>query len=119
MVPAVVHARNAVAVVFILNGFCFASFVSRVPDIRSTLELSNGTLGLLLLAIAGGSVIALPSSGRLIGRVGPAGAVRLGATSCVVGLTLASISIGVWEAMPGPRSGCSFTASAPGSGTWR
>ena len=116
MVPAVVHARNAVAVVFILNGFCFASFVSRVPDIRSTLELSNGTLGLLLLAIAGGSVIALPSSGRLIGRVGPAGAVRLGATSCVVGLTLASISIGVWEAMPAAAVG--LFLYGVGTGVW-
>ena len=44
--------------------------VSRLPDIRSGLELDNGSLGLLLLAISVGSVIALPLSGRLIDRIG-------------------------------------------------
>ena len=42
-------ARNAVAMVFGLNGFCFATLVSRVPDLRASLDLSNGALGALLL----------------------------------------------------------------------
>jgi fucose permease len=113
---AVTHARNAVAVVFVLNGFCFASFVSRVPDIRSALDLSNGRLGLLLLAIAGGSVLALPSAGRVIGRIGPAGTVRLGAACCAVGLTLATISIGALEAVPPAAVGL-FLYGA-GTGLW-
>jgi len=115
-VPAVLPARNAVAVVFILNGFCFASFVSRVPDIRSTLDLSNGRLGLLLLAISAGSVLALPSAGRLIDRVGPAGAVRLGAASCAFGMTLATLSIGVWQTMPAAAVGLFFYGV--GTGVW-
>lgn len=114
--PAVLPARNAVAVVFILNGFCFASFVSRVPDIRSTLDLSNGRLGLLLLAISAGSVLALPSAGRLIDRVGPAGAVRLGAASCAFGMTLATLSIGVWQTMPAAAVGLFFYGV--GTGVW-
>lgn len=114
--PAVLPARNAVAAVFILNGFCFASFVSRVPDIRSTLDLSNGRLGLLLLAISAGSVLALPSAGRLIDRIGPAGAVRLGAASCAVGITLATVSIGVWETMPAAAVGLFFYGV--GTGVW-
>ena len=115
-VTAVLPARNAVAVVFILNGFCFASFVSRVPDIRSTLDLSNGNLGLLLLAISLGSVLALPSAGRLIDRIGPAGAVRLGASSSAVGLTLATVSIGVWEAKPAAAVG--LFLYGVGTGIW-
>jgi MFS family permease len=115
-VPAVIPARNAVAVVFILNGFCFASFVSRVPDVRSMLSLSNGSLGLLLLAIAAGSVIALPSAGRLIERVGPAGAVRLGAGSCAAGLTLATVSIGVFGTIPTAAVGLFFYGV--GTGIW-
>ena len=50
--------------VFVLNGFCFASLFSRVPDLRSGLDLDNGALGLLLLAGAAGSVLALPASRR-------------------------------------------------------
>ena len=54
-----VAARNAVAAAFIVNGLLFASLVSRVPDLRGDLDLSNRGLGLLLLAIAAGSVLAL------------------------------------------------------------
>jgi MFS family permease len=115
-VHAVIPARNAVAVVFILNGFCFASFVSRVPDVRSTLDLSNGSLGFLLLAIAVGSIIALPSAGWIIGRLGPAGAVRLGAVSCAFGLALATISIGVFETLPTAAVGLFFYGV--GTGIW-
>lgn len=114
--PAVLPARNAVAVVFVLNGFCFASFVSRVPDIRETLDLSNGGLGLLLLAISFGSVLALPSAGRLIERVGPAGAVRIGAASSAVGLTVATIGIGVFEVQPMAAVGLFFYGI--GTGVW-
>ena len=76
-----IAARNAVALAFALNGFCFATLVSRIPTLRSGLDLDNGSLGLLLLAIAAGSVLALPSSGRLIQRGSAAGVVRLGAVS--------------------------------------
>lgn len=115
-VPAVIPARNAVAVVFVLNGFCFASLVSRVPDIRSTLDLTNGSLGLLLLAIAAGSVIALPSAGRVIVAVGPAGAVRLGVLSCAIGLTLGTVGIGVAESIPPAAVG--LFLYGVGTGVW-
>jgi fucose permease len=115
-VPAVLQARNAVALVFVLNGFCFSSFVSRVPDVRSTLELSNGRLGLLLLAISAGSVLALPSAGRVIARLGPAGAVRLGAGSTAGGLTLAAVSIGVFSSAPAAAVG--LFLYGVGTGVW-
>jgi len=92
-VSRVIAARNAVALAFALNGFCFASLVSRVPDVRSGLGLDNGSLGLLLLAVAAGSLLALPSSGRLIERLGAVGVVRLGAVSCAAGLALAAVGV--------------------------
>jgi fucose permease len=90
-VSSLLHTRNAVATTFALNGFCFATLVSRIPDIRSDLDLDNGALGLLLLAIAAGSVIALPSSGRLIDRYSAASVVRLGAVCVASGLLIAMI----------------------------
>ena len=84
--PTVLAARNAVALAFALNGLCFATLVSRVPDLRADLGLDNGELGLLLLAIAGGSMLALPSAGRLIGPLGRRGVVRLGALCAALGL---------------------------------
>jgi fucose permease len=87
-----VSARNAVALVFALNGFCFATLASRVPDLRESLELSNGALGALLLSIAIGSMVGMPASGHLIERWGAGAVVRLGALVDLVGLVLAGIS---------------------------
>jgi MFS family permease len=98
--PSVLPARNAVALTFGLNGFCFATLVSRIPDIRSDLDLDNGALGLLLLAIAAGSVLALPSSGRLIERGSAGGVVRLGAWFAAGGLAVASVGAGLAGSVP-------------------
>ncbi|HEU4811717.1 MAG TPA: MFS transporter [Nocardioides sp.] len=110
------RARTAVALTFALNGFCFATLVSRIPDIRSGLALDNGSLGLLLLAIAAGSVLALPSSGRLIERWSPAGVVRLGAVVGALGLLVATIGVGVVGAVAPTAVG--FFAYGIGVGVW-
>ena len=89
--PSATTARNAVAVTFALNGLCFATLVSRVPDLRTSLDLSNGALGLLLLSIAVGSMVGMPASGFLIERYGAGAVVRLGARMVLLGLVLAGI----------------------------
>ncbi len=99
-----IAARNAVAVVFFLNGFLFASWVSRIPETREALGLDNGQLGLLLLAIAAGSVLALPTAGAAIERLGTIAVIRLAATAGVVGVGLLSTAIAlgvVWCAAVG------------------
>ena len=83
------RARDAVMVSFLLNGFGFASWVSRIPEARQELGLSNGALGLLLLAISTGSVLSLPSTGALINRWGASAVVRAGVVFDAVGLALA------------------------------
>lgn len=92
-------AHHAAMVSFILNGFGFASWVSRIPDVRDGLGLSNGRLGLLLLAIAAGSVITLPSSGVLIHRYGVIAVLRTGVTAASVGLVLAALGAGWWHSV--------------------
>ena len=54
--------------VFIASGIAFASWASRIPQVRDRLHLDPSELGLLLLAMAAGSVIALPMSGVIIGH---------------------------------------------------
>jgi MFS family permease len=91
-VPAqTIRARNAVALVFALNGLCFATLASRVPDLRGSLDLSNGALGALLLCVALGAMIGMPVSGHLIERWGAAAVVRLGAASDLLGLVVAGL----------------------------
>lgn len=92
--PHVTTARNAVGLSFFLNGLVFASWVSRIPEVRSSFELTNGRLGLLLLAIATGSLIALPTTGAAINRWGTVLVVRFGAVMAATGMSLAAVALG-------------------------
>ena len=110
------RARDAVAVAFVLNGFCFATLVTRFPDVRAALDLTNGALGLLLFAIAAGSVLALPSSGLLIARWGAATVVRSGSVLVAAGMTVAAVGAAVTGTVPLVAVG--FFAYGVGSGLW-
>jgi len=108
-------ARNAVALVFALNGFCFATLASRVPDLREALGLSNGALGALLLSIAVGSMLGPPVSGHLIERWGAGAVVRFGALMDLAGLTITGFSA---EGDLVAGSAIGLFAYGLGTGTW-
>src|SRR5687767_235031 len=62
--------RIAVSCLFFLQGLCFATWASRIPNIQQSLNLSEVTLGVVLLALPVGSIIALPFSGWLVNKYG-------------------------------------------------
>jgi MFS family permease len=93
-VPNLTAARNAVGLSFFLNGLVFSSWVSRIPEVRSSFDLTNGELGLVLLAIALGSVLALPTAGAAINALGTVRIVRLGAGAATLGMAAAAIGLG-------------------------
>ncbi|MBD7999904.1 MFS transporter [Oerskovia gallyi] len=82
-------ATWSVFAVFFLNGFNFASWASRLPAVRDALGLSEGSMGLLLLFAAIGSLLALPLAGMVVQRIGASRAVLLFATVNVAGLVVA------------------------------
>jgi fucose permease len=112
----VLRSRNAVMATFALNGFCFASWVSRIPEARSGLALSNGALGTLLLTMAIGSLLTLPTTGGLISRWGAAGVVRVGVVVGTAGLALAGVGAAVVESVPVTAAG--LFAYGIGTGVW-
>lgn len=60
--------RIAVAVFFFLAGLSFASWASRIPDIKLRLGLSEGSLGLILFALPAGIMSSLPFTGWIISK---------------------------------------------------
>lgn len=84
--PALNRQSFAVYVLFLLNGAAFASWASRLPDIRTALGLSLAQLGLLLLVASLASVCTLPLSGAVIRRVGPRRTERIGLVLACIGL---------------------------------
>jgi fucose permease len=77
---------------FIATGLAFASWASRIPQVRDRLELSPAELGLVLLAIAAGSLVALPLAGLIVGRYGSKRTVAVMAV--VSGVSLAVVAVG-------------------------
>ena len=63
-------ARWAVVSRFLLHGLIVSTWVSRIPAVQNTLDLSNARLGLCLLGTAIGSVCAIPATGCLITKLG-------------------------------------------------
>jgi predicted MFS family arabinose efflux permease len=108
-------ATRATYAAFASAGFAFASWASRIPQVKQRLELDPAQLGLLLLALAAGAVIALPLSGAVVGRfgsrrtvatmavLGGAGLVivalgyRIGVAPVVVGLFMFGMATGTWD----------------------
>jgi len=101
----VARARNGDLVVFAVNGFALASWMSRIPDVKQTLHLTPGTLSLLLLAVSAGSLIGLPLAGRVAHRYGAMFTVRLGLALAMPGEALAAIAVqfgaSPWWVVPG------------------
>ncbi len=57
--------RLAISLFFFCQGICFATWASRIPDIKDSLSLSDATLGSLLFALPFGQLCTLPFSGRV------------------------------------------------------
>ena len=62
--------RVAVAAYYFVPGVVFASWASRIPDVKQMLHLSNGQLGTVLFAIPIGQLLMMAFSGILVSRFG-------------------------------------------------
>ncbi len=62
--------QYATRIIFLLSGFAMAAWAPLVPFVKLRLDISDGTLGLLLLCIGAGSTLSMPLTGFLTGRLG-------------------------------------------------
>ncbi|MEV4133971.1 MFS transporter [Dactylosporangium sp. NPDC049742] len=81
-------ATRAVYAAFIWSGFAMASWATRIPQIRDELRLGPSQLGLVLVAIAVGSIISLVLSGQIVARLGSRATVAAMAVLLAAGLTV-------------------------------
>jgi MFS family permease len=65
-IPDKKRIRIAVALVYFCMGLCFASWASRIPDIKTSLHLNDGMLGSILFALPVGQFLMMPFSGKLV-----------------------------------------------------
>src|SRR5438105_2800157 len=89
--------RIAVSVFFFIAGFTFATWASRIPDIKNALQLSEAGLGTVLFALPVGQIVSLPLSGWLTSRFGSRQVLIAAAILYPVTLMLLAISGTTWQ----------------------
>ena len=129
---AVDAAIRATYAAFIATGFAFSTWASRIPQVKDRLDLGPSALGLVLLAIAAGSVPALPLSGPIVSRFGSRRTVtvmsilagtalvvvalgyRVGVAPVVVGLFAFGVGTGSWDVAMNVQGALVERAPRPG-----
>jgi MFS family permease len=70
--PALVRARVAVSLLFLLYGTVLGTWTARIPAVKRGLGLGDGALSIGLLAFAAGAILGMQLAGRLADRYGSA-----------------------------------------------
>jgi MFS family permease len=89
-----VHAwRNGIFVIFALCGIGIASWMARTPAIKAELGISTAEMGILIFALAIGSILGLLSSSHLIARFGARAVMAACFLVAPIGLTVAGLAV--------------------------
>jgi len=91
------YFRLGVSTFFFIQGLTFASWASRIPDIKARLHLSEGQLGGILLALPLGQLTAMTLSGYLVSRFGSKKTLPIGVLLYPAALVLLGAVTQVWQ----------------------
>jgi MFS family permease len=82
--------RATVLATFFSQGAMFASWAAHIPGVKASIGLSDGLLGVVLLATPVGAAVAMLITGRLLSRLGSRRLIR----PCMLGYCLAAVTVG-------------------------
>jgi MFS family permease len=92
-----VRVRWAVSTFYFFQGLCFASWASRIPDIKAALALSDGAMGTILFALPAGQMCTMPISGYLVGKYGSKRIMHFALPLYSLAMILLSLCTSSWE----------------------
>lgn len=87
------RVRWAVFFFYFMQGLCFSSWASRIPDIKTSLGLNDATWGTILLMIPLGQITGMMFSGFVVSKLGSKRILRF----TVAGYCISLIAIGSAE----------------------
>ncbi|MBT9450552.1 MFS transporter [Akkermansia glycaniphila] len=88
--------RLSASAFYFLQGLVFATWASRIPDVKASMELDDAALGTVLLAIPVGQMSAMALSGFLVARFGSRRMLLCAAVSYSVSLVSLALVSTVW-----------------------
>ncbi|MEO6313913.1 MAG: MFS transporter [Chitinophagaceae bacterium] len=89
--------RIAVSAFFFISGLTFSTWASRIPDIKTQLQLSDARLGAVLFALPAGLMMSLLFAGWLVARFGSRRVMVAAAIFYPAILVLLGLSGNVWQ----------------------
>lgn len=89
--------RVANTVFFFISGFGYASWASRIPDIKAQLNLTEAQFGAVLFAFPIGLMFTMPFTGRLLNKYSSRYCMILGAVMFNIVLSLPGLAAFVWQ----------------------
>ena len=91
------RVRLAVSLFYFGQGVCFASWASRIPDLKALMNLSDAALGSILLALPLGQLLTMPVSGRLTTIFGSRRMLTIGGPLYALGLIGLALATAGWQ----------------------
>jgi MFS family permease len=91
------RVRLAVSLFYFGQGVVFASWASRIPDLKAVMNLSDAELGSILLALPLGQLITMPISGRLTTSFGSRRMLSIATPLYALALTIIGLATVGWQ----------------------
>lgn len=91
--------RLAVSMFYFSMGLTFATWASRIPDIKESLGLTEADLGTVLFAIPCGQLLMMPFSGKIVIRYGSNKTVVVGILFYIAAMVTLGLGNQVWHLM--------------------
>jgi MFS family permease len=88
--------RIAVSTFFFVNGFLYANWTARLPELQRFFGLNNAQLGTVLFCIALGSMVSMPFAGWLGSRFGSDKILKIVAILFCLSIPMVAISQNEW-----------------------
>ena len=91
------RTRVAISLFYFGQGMGFASWASRIPDIKHNLNLSDAALGTILFALPLGQLCTMPVSATLVTKYGSKKILTIAAPFYVVALVTLGLAAAPWQ----------------------
>ncbi|SFH35790.1 MFS transporter [Pedobacter insulae] len=91
------RVRFAISLFYFGQGVVFATWASRIPDLKSALQLSDAALGSVLLALPVGQLLTMPISGKLTTSFGSRRMLAFATPLYALALTVLALATTGWQ----------------------
>lgn len=85
-----------IGLVFSINAILFAFWITRIPEVKSRLALSDGDLGLVLFGMPAGALLAMLSISVFVGRYGAVRVTLVSAACYIATMVLPLLASSFW-----------------------